>query len=308
MQPLLVRFPQWECCIYNNVARGCFHGCQSLRQLLQKIQQNDPGMQFDETTLGVARADQLDMVTKSTDRIQGLPFVLNNARMAAEILKERRPSKLYILGGGCGIEPTPVGYLNGMVHGKLGVIWCDAHADLNTPHTSPSGKYHGMPLRHICGEGNKEIHKIVESCGGKPVSPSQIALIGTREFDKAEAEFVSENSVYHATVDEVSSSPEKAAQRLADHFKAAGVTDLYIHFDLDCTLLADVAAVRVPTEAGVPSGKMCEFIHDIARLLPVAGVSVVELSHEVDEPLDSTTTSNVKQILSAQWKALTVNM
>ena len=67
---------------------------------------------------------------------------------------------------------------------EIGLIWFDAHADINTPETSPSGNIHGMPLATILGHGNKEL---VDLCGYSPkLNPKYFAHIGARDVDEGE--------------------------------------------------------------------------------------------------------------------------
>jgi arginase len=68
---------------------------------------------------------------------------------------------------------------------KVGLIWVDAHADINTPETSPTGNIHGMPLAHLLGMGHKDFARL----GGfaPKVDPRNMVLIGIRDVDRAEA-------------------------------------------------------------------------------------------------------------------------
>jgi arginase len=70
-------------------------------------------------------------------------------------------------------------------NGKIGLIWIDAHADINTPATSPSGNVHGMPVACIVGIGPEEMSNIY---GYSPkVDPQNVALVGLRDVDRTEA-------------------------------------------------------------------------------------------------------------------------
>lgn len=67
---------------------------------------------------------------------------------------------------------------------EIGLIWFDAHADMNTPETSPSGNIHGMPLATILGQGN---HELTGLCGYSPkLNPQYLAHIGARDVDEGE--------------------------------------------------------------------------------------------------------------------------
>jgi arginase len=67
---------------------------------------------------------------------------------------------------------------------KLGLIWIDAHADINTPESSPSGNIHGMPLATILGYGHQELLSLF--CDSNAINPKNIVLIGIRLIDHLE--------------------------------------------------------------------------------------------------------------------------
>ena len=76
---------------------------------------------------------------------------------------------------------------------ELGVFWCDAHTDMNTPDTSLSGNIHGMPLSTLLGMGPKELTGI---SGQVPaIKPEQVVIFGVRDVDSKEAELVKKSGV-----------------------------------------------------------------------------------------------------------------
>ena len=91
-----------------------------------------------------------------------------------------------VVGGDCGVALGSVSAVSG---DDLAVVWIDAHADLNTPASSPSGAFHGMVLRAITGEG-EEIHRLEPG-----VSPTRIVLAGTRALDAEEQRFIDAHGV-----------------------------------------------------------------------------------------------------------------
>ena len=76
---------------------------------------------------------------------------------AVQAIPALQPKRIFTLGGDCGVEIAPVSWLN-QQHGEaLTVIWLDAHGDLNTPASSPSGHFHGMPLRLLLEIGRAHV-------------------------------------------------------------------------------------------------------------------------------------------------------
>ncbi|MEM1002273.1 MAG: arginase family protein, partial [Bacteroidota bacterium] len=136
-------------------------------------------------------------------------------------LKQRNPTSMRIVGGDCGLEIIPVSFLASKYE-NIGVIWFDAHADFNIPEESPSGNFHGMPLRTLIGEGDEKMKSLLF----KQISPSKIHYLGLRSVDQAEKIALKKYGVFS----EFKPSIDKLVQTL----KTKGIKNLYIHFDVDC--------------------------------------------------------------------------
>lgn len=89
-----------------------------------------------------------------------------------------------VTGGDCGVEVAPVERAIGRYGEELVVVWLDAHGDLNTPASSPSGSFHGMVLRALLGEGAPSLRPL------RTLTPRQVVLAGARALDPAERDFV----------------------------------------------------------------------------------------------------------------------
>lgn len=137
------------------------------------------------------------------------------------LLSKNQPNHIHTLGGDCGLEIVPVSYLNAK-YPNLGVIWFDAHADINRPCDSPSCNFHGMPLRTLLGEGEPGMNTLLFS----KLLPEQIHYVGLREVDELEAQFITQNSIFSLTDSDYSS--------LIAHLNQKGITHIYLHFDFDC--------------------------------------------------------------------------
>jgi len=100
------------------------------------------------------------------------------------VLASELPERPVVLGGCC---CSHVGAVEALAarHGRLAVVWIDAHGDLNTPETSPSGNEWGMPLRMIVDSG--------------AVEPGDVALLGARDLDPPEQEFVAASGIHTGT-------------------------------------------------------------------------------------------------------------
>lgn len=112
----------------------------------------------------------------------------------------------------------------------IGVIWFDAHADMNTPETSPSGNIHGMPLAVLLGRGHPELLKIG---GNQVLSPTNVVLIGIRSVDESEKAFCRSSGIRLITMREVDEKGVKAVIQEAIQLASAGTAGIHVSFDLD---------------------------------------------------------------------------
>jgi arginase len=161
-----------------------------------------------------------------------------------EALAERLPERPLVLGGCC---CSHVGAVRGLAErgGRLAVVWLDAHGDLNTPETSPSGNAWGMPLRMLLDDG--------------VVRPPDVALVGARNLDPPETDYLDETGI--------DDSLERAL---------AGVERAYVALDVD--VLAPGAARMFMPEPGGPSVADVEsLLKDVAARTTVAGIGVTGL-------------------------------
>lgn len=105
-----------------------------------------------------------------------------------------------ILGGDHSLS---IGSLAGISrhYNDLGVIWYDAHGDLNDSRTSPSGNIHGMPLGISCGLGDTDLVNLYDS--GPKIKPENIVLVGVRDLDEGEKQFIQENDILTFTMTDI---------------------------------------------------------------------------------------------------------
>lgn len=114
---------------------------------------------------------------------------------------------------------------------KAGLIWFDAHGDMNLPETSPSGNIHGMPLAHLLGYGDPQLSGIL---GADPaVAPENVALIGIRDIDRVEREFIHRSGITAFTMRDIDKLGMSEVSRRALETVNAGTEGFHISFDLD---------------------------------------------------------------------------
>jgi arginase len=217
------------------------------------------------------------------DGVLGLSSIAETTRQTLEVIRAHQPSRIFTVGGTCGVELAPVSYLADRYRGDFAVVWLDAHGDLNTPQTSPSGHFHGMVLRTLLGTGPAPLVSLVS----RPLVPSQVVLAGVRDLDRGEAKYVSD-----LAVSRLGPADLLVPDRVVGRVRAGGVTKLYVHLDLDVLdpIEFSDALMRVP--GGVAIDCLVDTIAGLASAFDIMGFSVVEFA-----PRSADAAARVRRIL-----------
>ena len=134
------------------------------------------------------------------------------------------------------------------VRGTGGVLWLDAHGDLNTPETTPSGNVHGMPLAAALGRGGPGFASGVWALPS--VETDRVALVGTRSLDAGERELVAELDVAVFTMSEIDRrGVEAVVQDALERVSGAGF--VHVSLDLDVVDPEEAPGVGTPVRGGL---------------------------------------------------------
>lgn len=163
----------------------------------------------------------------------------------------------------------------------LGVIWIDAHADMNTADTTPSGNIHGMPLAVAMGYG----HPSLLSIGGDFVKldPRNLAVIGLRSIDLGERELIKELGVAAFTMFDVDRlGMYKIASRVLEDMSRS-VDHLHISFDVDGVDPSVAPGVGTPVAGGLTLREAHVFMEMISQIDAYASLEVAEVNPILDD-------------------------
>ncbi len=114
---------------------------------------------------------------------------------------------------------------------KIGLIWVDAHPDINTPESSPSGNVHGMPLAAIMGLGPPELANIFNF--SPKVSPDNCVLVGARDIDAIERENVRRSGIHVFTMRDIDERGMRNVMETAVRMAADGTAGFHVSLDMD---------------------------------------------------------------------------
>jgi arginase len=200
----------------------------------------------------MAEAAWLELQYPETGVVEAESLEEQNLALAADL-----PERPLVLGGCCCAH---IGAVEGLAarQGRLALIWLDAHGDLNTPATSPSGNQWGMPLRMLIDSG--------------AVEADDVALVGARSLDPAEEEFIRESGLH---------AGEKGIERAL-----AGAGCTYVALDCDVLDPTEISAF-MPEPGGLSREDVERILRDVAGRTKVLGAGFSGLSFEPSnvEPL-----------------------
>lgn len=222
-------------------------------------------------------------VAESVDDVSGLPYanvVADACRKTYEKLKTI-PTDAFpiVLGGDHSIAMGSVAGVASAANERTGLVWIDAHTDINTPNTSPSGNIHGMPVAHLLGDGDSRLLEIWG--GGAVIRPEDIVFIGIRSVDDDERKILKDLGIRVYTMKDIDKRGlgeivEQTIMQL-HHTKR-------VHVSFDADVLDPAVAPGVGTP--VPGGLSYREAHLLMELLAdakiVTSLDLVEVNPILD--------------------------
>lgn len=184
---------------------------------------------------------------------------------------------------------------------RIGLIWVDAHADMNTPATSPSGNVHGMPLACLVGMGPKELTHLYNFA--PKVDPKNVALVGIRDVDQLERPHVKNSGVRAFTMREIDERGLREVMREAMEIALAGTAAFHLSLDMDAIDPQFAPGVGTPVRGGFTYREAhlaMEVINDSGKMV---AMDVVEVNPVIDE-VNRTAELAVELALSAMGKRI----
>lgn len=234
----------------------------------------------DDGDLTVARAEERNPDAASTT---GSAKFLREVREVCERLSEKVAATIadgafpLVLGGDHSIA---IGTMNGANRdADAGVVWFDAHADFNTPETSPSGNVHGMPLAAALGYG--EFGEGWNPSAG--IDPSNVALVGLRDLDEPERVAIRESDVTAFTMSDIDERGVGSVTEEALEVAADGTAGVHVSLDLDWLDPNEAPGVGTPVRGGVTYREAHAAMEIVADQGTLRSLELVEVNPVLDE-------------------------
>ncbi len=200
---------------------------------------------------GDIRVNQKQEGTNVDKQLLNLEEVIDVSTSLANSVHEAIEQREFplVLGGDHSIA---IGTLAGLAehYKNLGVIWFDAHADLNTPETTPSGNIHGMPLAVSVGLGHEQLVKIRNNV--PKIKPENVIIIGARSVDPGERELISQQGIKVYTMHEIDRlGMTRVMEDALAYLRERNIDGLHLSLDLDGLDPLYTPGVGTPVPGGI---------------------------------------------------------
>ena len=184
---------------------------------------------------------------------------------------------------------------------KIGLIWIDAHADMNTPESSPSGNVHGMPLAALTGLGATELTNL---CGFAPkVDASAVSIVGLRSVDEIERQNVRNAGVHAFTMRDIDERGLRSVMQEAIEHATRDLAGFHLSFDMDAVDPQEAPGVGTPVRGGITYREAhlaMEIVNDSNQMV---SIEMVEVNPVIDE-VNRTALLAVELVMSAMGKRI----
>lgn len=163
---------------------------------------------------------------------------------------------------------------------RIGLIWLDAHADINTPLSSLSGNVHGMPVAHLLGEGDPDMASLAKP--GPAILPEHVVYVGLRDLDAAEVDSINAKGILAFTMREIDERGLVSVMREAIARASKGTSGIYVSCDADWVDPSEAPGVGTPVKGGATYREAhlaMEMLSDSAKMV---GMDIVEINPVLD--------------------------
>lgn len=219
--------------------------------------------------------------------------------LAAAVARSVRAGRLAcILGGDHSCAGGTWSGVARAVHGRLGLVWIDAHMDSHTPRTSHTGRLHGMPLAWLLGEDDDPLYGLTSGV----IDPAHVCLVGVRSYEPEEGQRLERLGVRVVMMEEVARRGLREVLGEALDIATRGTQAFGVSIDLDAVTPEEAPAVGTPVVGGLDAKELARALAIVAGREDLAAVELVEYSPRLD-PDGRTAKVAVELLVSALCSA-----
>jgi len=236
------------------------------------------------------------LVSPFAKRIKGISAMYEKVSKAVQTTINSNFFPIVLSGDHSTSGATIAGIKMAQPNAKLGVIWIDAHADLHTPYTTPSGNMHGMPLATALGEDNIEgaVHQLdddtesywrhLQNIGGicPKVIGEDVVLISLRDYEREEKAVIEKLGIKVITTNEVRrKGPENVVRSITRYL--SDCTDIYVSFDVDCLDSSISKGTGTPVSNGLREREAEDLVSKLMQNRKICCLEITEVNPTLDK-------------------------
>lgn len=230
-------------------------------------------------------------------RIKGVySFSEKLAKQVSEFCKEEGTFPIVLAGDHASAIGVATGIKMAFPQKRLGIVWIDAHADMHSPYTTPSGNMHGMPIAALLGEDNKDMQvnkpddetiqywERIKNMGDiyPKVRYEDIVMVSVRDYERQEEFLLKKHNVKNISVTEIRNrGAERIAALILTSLESCDV--IYISFDVDSMDPELSRGTGTPVPGGLTEKEAGSLIYYLLRSKKVCCLEVVEVNPTLDK-------------------------
>ena len=266
-----------------------------------------PCLGYQVEDLGNIAAPQQESVSSGPASAKYLPQIAKACDKLAHTVAEATAEGKFplVLGGDHSIA---VGTVAGVAEAyrtnrgaKIGIIWIDAHADMNAPESSPSGNVHGMPLACCLGFGPDELTQIYGY--GPKVEGRNVVLVGIRDVDERERDLVRRSGITAFTFRDIDERGLRSVMEQAIALATAAAAGFHLSLDMDAVDPDEAPGVGTPVRGGMTYREAHLAMETVCDSGQMVSMEVVEVNPVLDVA-NRTALLGVELVMSAMGKKI----
>lgn len=263
--------------------RGVDMGASAMRiaQLGEKLEQ----LGYEVEDMGNIPVAIRESVKLTDTRVRYLPEIYESSKQLKETCyKSLKEGYLPLILGGD--HSMALGSIAGVSQyyfekgERIGLIWLDAHGDINTPETTVSGNIHGMPMAHALGKGHPQLLSLFAA--NPMIDPARAVLIGIRDLDPGERDTIKALGVRTFTMRDIDELGMRTVMQEAIRIASSGTAGIHVSFDVDAIDPTVAPGVGTPVRGGLSYREghlVMEMLHDSQKII---SMEVAEVNPVLD--------------------------
>ena len=262
---------------------------------------------YEVEDLGNVIVEQPERAPEGPHNARYLPQIAQTcARLAELVAKAAGTGKVPLVLGGD--HSVAIGTISGMSKHfrrnkkRMGLLWVDAHPDMNTPQTSPSGNVHGMPLACCIGIGPRKLTHIYDYA--PKVDPKNVAMVGIRDVDALEKPHVRKSGVRAFTMRDIDVRGMPVVAREALDVLTRGGHEFHVSFDIDAVDPLSAPGTGTPVPGGLSVRESRLLMEEVADTGRLGSLELVEVNPLLEPDGDATARLAVDLAATAMGRRL----